>query len=69
MPKPTQNPDTAAFEVAKYLRASLVGTAPVTDTMAVATEIRTVVTRSTQGTLELRYTPRDPSPTTVRTSP
>jgi hypothetical protein len=69
MPQPTQKPDTAAIEVAKYSLASQVGGVPVADTLAVKTEIRTVVTRATQGTLELRYTPRDPGPTTAKTSP
>lgn len=69
MPQPTQKPDTAAVEVAKYSRASQVGSAPTLDTVAITTHTRTVVTTATQGTLELRYTPRDPNPTAAKTSP
>lgn len=69
MLQPTRQPNTAAIEVAKYSRASQVASAPVTDTTVVTTDIRTVVTRAVQGTLELRYTPRDPSPSSSSTSP
>jgi len=69
MPQLPQKADTTANQVANYSRASLVKSAPATDTTAVTTDIRTVVTTATQGTLELRYTPRDPSPAAAKTSP
>jgi len=71
MPQPIQQPNTAAIEIAKYSPspASQVVSAPVTDTIVVTTDIRTVVTRAKQGTLKLRYTPRDPSPSSSSTSP
>ena len=68
MPQLPQKPDTTAKQVANYSPASTVKSAPVTDTTAAATDLRTVVTKSTEGTLELRYTPRDPSPAKVKTS-
>ena len=70
MPQLPQKLDTTANQLAKnYSPASTVKIAPVADTTVVATDIRTVVTRSTQGTLELRYTPRDPSPVSAKTAP
>ncbi len=59
---------TTTAEVAKYSRATLVGTGSVADTTVAATDIRTVVTRATRGTIELRYAPRDPGPVTEKTS-
>lgn len=68
MPLQSQKPDTTTAEVAKYSRATLVGTGSVADTTVAATDIRTVVTRATRGTIELRYAPRDPGPATEKTS-
>jgi len=69
MPQLPQKADTTVGQLVNYSQASQVRGAPTADTTAVATDIRTVVTRSTTGTLELRYTPRDPSPATAKTSP
>jgi len=69
MPQLPHKPDTTANHMVNYSPASLIKSVPATDTTTVTADIRTVVTRTTQGTLELRYTPRDPSPTTAKTSP
>ena len=68
MSKQPQESDTTANSVAEYSRASLVGSAPVADTTAVLPDIRTAVTKRMQGKIELRYTPRDPNPTTTTTA-
>jgi hypothetical protein len=68
MPPLPHEPDTTASLRAKYTQACLVGGTPVADTTAVQADIRTVVTKATQGTLELRYSPRDPNPTTTTTA-
>lgn len=69
MPQEPGKADTSVIQVAKYSRAAIGGSAPPAETTAASTEIRTVATTATHGTIGLRYTPRDPSPTSAKTSP
>jgi hypothetical protein len=65
-----QNPDTTANQSGRYEPAttSVTGGTKVADTVAILPDIRTTVTRRMQGTIELRYTPREPNPTTTTTA-
>ena len=68
MSKLPQKNDTTVNVVAGYQRASPVGGAPVADTTVVLPDIRTAVTRKMRDGIELRYTPREPNPTTTTTA-
>lgn len=61
--------DISIGQVAKYSKASAAKSVHVADTIAIKTEVRTVVTRAIQGNLELRFTPRDPIQASAKTSP
>jgi hypothetical protein len=69
MAEQSQRTDVTNGQGAEYMRAGEVETVLISDTTTFKPDIRIVVTRATQGTLELRYTPREPSPITGKTSP
>ena len=65
-------PETAgerSVQEPQYQKAEPQGAVTAASTASVPPEVRTVVTTVTDGTIALRYTPRDPSRLTGRTSP
>ncbi len=68
MPEQSQRTDITTAQSVTYSEASRVEMPPLTSTTADISHVRTVVTRKTHGKLELRYTPRDPSPIAAKTS-
>jgi hypothetical protein len=68
MSLPVHEPDTTATLPGGYQKGTTVRTTVVAETTASLPNVRTTVTRRTEGTIELRYSPYDPGPKTTTTA-
>ena len=68
MAQQPEKTDTSHTPAAKYSPATIGSSGPPPETTAVPDQGRTVATKATDGTIELRYTPRDPNPMSAKTS-